>query len=265
MKRNRRRRERKLLARLGAALRVAGLLAAASLAVAGAGRLADWVSGHPYFRLQDIDVTGTRDREAILAWAGIRTGQSVLRLDPRRLERRLEGHPRIRTAAVRRELPGKLRIAVEERRPLAVVLLEEPLFVDREGALFPPEAREMLDDRPYVTGLRPDDLVARPAWTAARLREAAEVLEMWQRHPDWPAVSEVRPEENGEIVVFPQEAKMTIRFGKEVTEEQFSRLSAVLELWRGREAQVSGIDLTVPGQAVLRLRDGAPSARRLRI
>ncbi|MGH7857216.1 MAG: hypothetical protein ACREQY_07760, partial [Candidatus Binatia bacterium] len=91
---------------------------------------------------------------------------------------------------------------------------------------------------------------------------AAKILRLWQRHPDWPAVSEVKPQADGEYLVYPEQSPMAIRFGSEIGEEPFGRLSAVLDLWRGREMQVAAVDLTVPGQAVLRLRAGVKGPER---
>jgi hypothetical protein len=54
---------------------------------------------------------------------------------------------------------------------------------------------------------------------------------------------------------------MVIRFGAEIHEEQFSRLATVFGLWRGREADVAGVDLSVPGQVVLRLRSERDKGR----
>src|SRR5262249_20326764 len=87
-----------------------------------------------------------------------------------------------------------------------------------------------------------------------RLHGAGQVLKLWQRYSGWPQVSEVRPEPAGGFLVYPERTAMVIRFPEDVYPEQFARLSAVFDLWRGRESPVAGVDLSVPGQAVLRLR-----------
>jgi hypothetical protein len=47
---------------------------------------------------------------------------------------------------------------------------------------------------------------------------------------------------------------MVVRFSAEARAEDFSRLSTVFDLWRGREALVAAIDVSMPGQAVTKLR-----------
>ena len=266
MNRNRRRGS-SLFGRIGRMIAVAAVITAATgLGAAATVRVARWAAGHPYFAVREVAVEGTSDPVTVTAWAGIEKGKSLWSIDPERSVFRLLAHPRIRIAEVRREFPDRVEIIIEERRPLAVLMVEAPLFLDEEGAAFPPRLRESLEGYPCVTGFRVRDLSERPAWVEQRLRQTAKLLRLWHRYGDWPEISEVRPEGNGEIVVFPMRSPMTVRFGREVNEEQFARLSAVFGQWRGRESEVAGIDLSVPGQAVLRLRRSAfPAGRRVNI
>lgn len=267
MRRNRRRGSHPLLRTLRAAARVTGTclaLGAAALAVHGVSR---WVITHPYFALAAIEVRGERaaSASAIALWAGIEPGASLWQLDPLVAEERLRANARFRTARVERFFPDRIAIAVEEREPIAIVLSKSgPFFVDSEAQLFPPLDGEPLEGYPYVTGLPTDGEGAPAVWSVDRLRRALAVVDQWNRRGGWPALSEIRPEESGEIVVFPEQNPMAIRFSSDIDAEQFARLETVLTLWRGREAQVAGVDLTVPGQAVLRLRGNLPKPRESR-
>lgn len=267
MKRNRRRgahplvRTARALGRLFAAGAALGL---GALVVQG---VASWVITHPYFSLAAIEVRGERaaSASAIALWAGIEPRASLWEIDPRIAEQRLRANARFRSARVERFFPDRITIAVEEREPVAIVLAPSgPHFVDADAQLFPPLDGEPLEGYPYVTGL-PNDGEGTPAvWSVDRLRRALTVVALWNRRGGWPALSEIRPEESGEIVVFPEQNPMAIRFARELDAEQFARLDTVLTLWRGREAQVAGVDLTVPGQAVLRLRGNLPKPRESR-
>ncbi len=84
------------------------------------------------------------------------------------------------------------------------------------------------------------------------LRAVARLVALWQAHADWPAISEIRPD-GEDLVVFATGSPLAVRFASEAQAEDFTRLSSVLELWHGREAQVAAIDLSLPGQAVLKL------------
>ena len=66
--------------------------------------------------------------DAILAALGIREGGPMLAFDPA-APRRLEQLPWVRTATVERQLPGRVRIALNERVPLALWQLDGALSV----------------------------------------------------------------------------------------------------------------------------------------
>jgi hypothetical protein len=103
-----------------------------------------------------------------------------------------------------------------------------------------------------VTGLAGADPTSAPV--VARLREAARLAVAWRERGQWPAISEIRPGDD-EMLVFVAGTPLAIRFATEARSEDFARLDAVLELWRGREIQVAAIDLTAPGEAVLTMRN----------
>jgi hypothetical protein len=260
VKRNRRRSGKTVLAGLAIAARWSVVLAATAAAVAGVVWAVDRVESHPYFALREIDVEarGAVDAKTLLAWAGIAPGASVWSVHEIEAERRLLAHPRIREAHVECTLPGQVRIRVEERRPVAVLLADRRLLLGPDGVPFPATENEALADLPYVTGLSAGATAA-PA-VARRLREAARLVELWRDRGPWTA-SEIRPD-GDELVVFVVGTPLAVRFSAQPDADDFARLSSVLGLWRGREAQLASIDLSLPGEAVLKLRRAPASARR---
>ena len=253
MRKNRRRGARPVLAVLRTVARLSAVLLVVGLGASVARRAIYWAKAHPYFALREIDVEGrgTLDANTVLAWAGLTPGMSAWGVQERLAERRLLAHPRVREAIVERILPGRVTIHVAERRPVAILLGGEPILLAGDGEVFPAVEAESLDGLPYVTGV-----VARapaaPA-DAERLRAAARLALRWREHAQWPAISEIRSE-GDDLVAFVAGMPLSVRFTAEARADDFARLSAVLELWRGREAQVAAIDLSVPGEAVLKLR-----------
>jgi hypothetical protein len=260
VKHNRRRSGRTVLAGLAMAARWIAALAGTAAAVAGVVWVVDRIESHPYFTLREIDVEarGTLDAKTLLAWAGIAPGASVWSVQEAEAERRLLAHPRIRQAHVERILPGHVRIRVEERRPVAVLLADRPLLLGPDGVAFPATEGEALADLPYVTGLSGSASTS-PA-VARRLRDAARLVELWRDRAPW-AASEIHPD-GDELVVFVVGTPLAVRFSSQPDADDFARLSSVLGLWRGREAQLASIDLSLPGEAVLKLRRARASARR---
>jgi cell division protein FtsQ len=74
------------------------------------------------FRISEIALTGEREvsREDILALAGIGGRTSLLFLDPAQARARLLTNPWIAEATVLKLYPGRLRIAIKERKPFAL-------------------------------------------------------------------------------------------------------------------------------------------------
>jgi cell division protein FtsQ len=261
VKKNRRRRARAVFQVLLRAVRLGCLgflLTAGGLAAA---RAAGWIEAHPYFAVREIDVEtkGRVDAQTLLSWAGLAPGMSIWEAGEAAAEARLLAHPRIRAASVERRFPGQVIVRVEERTPVAILFADEQLLVARDGVAFPPVAGESTRDLPYVTGLAGEDPTSAPV--AARLREAARVATAWRERGQWPAISEIRPGED-EMVVFVAGTPLVVRLATETRSDDFARLDAVLDLWRGREMQVAAIDLTAPGEAVLTMRNRKKAAAR---
>lgn len=240
------------LRRIAAAAGVAALFAGAGVALL---RFEDWAVEHPYFAVRRIavDAHGKLPAGQVVEWAGLRPGMSIWKVDPAAVTAALRSHPRIRGAAVERLLPSEVRVWVEEREPVAVLLAREPAFVDRDGAIFPPLAGEALEGLPYVTGIRDQELRERPYRVREQLRAAAAAIHLWDAHPDWPAISELRPQ-GDDLLVLPVRTPLVVRLGGEAREDAFARLAAILDLWQGRESQLAAIDVSLPGQAIVRLR-----------
>ncbi|HSD09807.1 MAG TPA: FtsQ-type POTRA domain-containing protein [Candidatus Binatia bacterium] len=260
MKRNRRRGARLGIAVLRATARGFVVLVAVAAAFVGAGRTLAWARSHPYFALREIDVEarGRIDPKTLVAWAGLAPGMSIWSVHTAEAENRLLGHPRIRDASLARRLPNQVRIRVDERLPVAILLADPPSFVAGDGAVFPALDGEAIEGFPYITGVSATD--GGSSEGGKRLREAARLVALWQAHAEWPAISEIRPD-GEDFVVYAAGTPLAVRLAPEAQAEDFARLSAILELWRGREAEVATIDLSLPGQGVLKLaRHGKPTS-----
>jgi cell division protein FtsQ len=252
VKKNRRRGARLGIAVLRGAARGLLALLITGAATVGAERALASTKAHPYFALREIDVDsrGRVDPKTLVAWAGLSPGMSIWSVHTAEAERRLLAHPRISAASLERTLPNQVRLRVDERRPVAILLAGRPLLVADDGVAFAALDGEATDGLPYVTGVEP----AAGAYSdgGKRLRAVARLIALWQVHGDWPAISEIRPD-GEDLVVFATGSPLAVRFAADAKNEDFARLSSVLEVWHGREAQVAAIDLSLPGQAVLKL------------
>ncbi|MBI3813406.1 MAG: FtsQ-type POTRA domain-containing protein, partial [Nitrospinae bacterium] len=96
-----------------------------------------YVVSSPYFNISDITLEGNINlkKDEVLSLCNIKTGQSIFSADIDDIYKRLKGHPWIRDAVVKKELPDKLSIKISERSPAAVLKSKGIYLMDNEGVI----------------------------------------------------------------------------------------------------------------------------------
>lgn len=181
-----------------------------------------WMRAGDLLRVREVELVGaTRVRaEEIGALAQLATGASMFGFDPAALRAEIQTHPWVRRASVQRILPDRVRIEIEERVPVALVLVDGDLVeMDGEGVLLP--ARETAPgDLPIVSGARvphpvPWGQVQRDApWSLAAgfVREvealvgAGAILRVSELHLDVARREVTVIEEGGSVMLFSLDA-----------------------------------------------------------
>ncbi|MDG2306386.1 MAG: FtsQ-type POTRA domain-containing protein [Candidatus Binatia bacterium] len=126
-----------------------------------AGPVMRYCMDHRYFAVRGVEVRGTERLSAlrVRSWLGMVEGRSIWRTSPRDLEASLRRYPPIADAHVRRILPDRIEVTVEERVPDVVVRDKRGFFLaDVDGVLFEmarPGAGD-LPELPIVTVARGD-------------------------------------------------------------------------------------------------------------
>jgi cell division septal protein FtsQ len=111
--------------------RRAGLAAFAALLALGAALGArygvEWLAARPFLAVREVRVEGARtaDADELQALSGVTPGTPWLTLDTHGVAFRLESHPSVRRARVRRPWPGRVVLDVTECQPLAVIRVDE--------------------------------------------------------------------------------------------------------------------------------------------
>jgi cell division protein FtsQ len=186
------------------------------------------------------------------------------RVDPAALAARLEAHPWIRRAQVRRDFPRRLVLDVAEREPAAILFIDHLYYVDRTGVVFARLGERDRIDRPFVTGIEAAILAGERAYPRQALRQALKLLQLLHAAGLPFRVSEVHIEREQGITVFPVAPSVALSFGWGRFPLKLARLADVLEAFAGRENQIREIDLTYDAQAVIRLRQQAGGGQRTR-
>jgi cell division protein FtsQ len=219
---------------------------------------------HPYFAISDLEISGEGpllDEQAIRDWLSVHDGASLWDASPARVQERLESHPWIEHARVRREFPNRFEVRVRERVPLAIVVLDDLYYVDRSATMFGPLGPEHSRDYPVITGLRADMPSGSRRWA---LRRALRLLRRCGRRPCFESLSEIHLDPERGVVVYPGAPAVPVVLGWGSWSEKLERAERTLELWEGSTDRLARIDVRFHNQVVVALRPTPETADRPR-
>ncbi len=114
----------------------------------------------PFFRLEDVNFQGNKQvsQLELLQKGGLEDKLNILSLNLSDVKKKMEAIPWVKSVQLRRELPNKLLVAVQERQPLSLVLVDGRLFfLDQEGLAFKKVERREGFTLPVLTGLQKGD------------------------------------------------------------------------------------------------------------
>lgn len=214
---------------------------AAAVATVGAALAAYGTTRSPLLDVDTVAVQGAdhTSSEQVLRAAGMDRRTQMTDLDIDRTVARLEALPWVRTAAVRRDWPGTVEIAVVEREARAVVVApsgEHFAFVDGDGRILghAPAARGQL---PLLVG------VAEVPAPGRRLEGGGPALAVLEALGGQPPVAEVHVRD--EIVDVVLASGTIVQFGRDT--ELGEKVVALRTLARRVDlSRVAAADLRVP-------------------
>ena len=219
---------------------------------------------HPYFVISHVAIHGVGPAltpEDVTAWLGLTDTTTVWEASPGRVRARLEAHPFIGAAAVKRIFPGRLEIVVHERQPQAIAVLGDLFYVDRGGATFGPLRPSDPRNLPIITGLDVDAPEGTRNWM---LRRALRLLRRCEREAPAACVgplSEVHVDADEGLVVFPASPRVPLVLGWGSLHTKLARAERALKEWQGTTDRLARLDLRFRNQVVATVRPvAAPPA-----
>ncbi|MBN1504224.1 MAG: FtsQ-type POTRA domain-containing protein [Candidatus Eisenbacteria bacterium] len=210
------------------------------------------VLGSSLFKLNSVSLRGNRyllDSQ-VLRIAGVEKGTCGLRYDTDKIEARLEKHPRIKSADVKKLLWKKLYIRVEERTPFALVDSHRLLEMDETGAVFEPVDPAVLPDVPIITGLSGKRVKAGDTLKGSQVSQAIAILQRL-RDPEvnlYGQISEVNLRRDGSVILVAVESGVPVNLGSgDVSKRKLQALRVAMA-----DMQQKGL---LPGSVDLRFKD----------
>ncbi len=197
-----------------------------------------------YFRIHDIEFSGcvvTSDRD-LKKFSGISYEMNMLTIDAAAVKSRLQQHPWVEYANVRRIWPDRLEVSIQEHRPLALVAIDGEKgfrYLSRKGENFAVVAPGQDIDFPVITGI---DGITSGSEREKIISEILSFLKLARmNNPNLPAqnVSEIHCTPEGELVIFLVKHPFPIYFGKGDIKRKYYQLRKVLGiLYRKKKGKV---------------------------
>jgi cell division protein FtsQ len=243
-----------------------GAVSARSLIALGAilAGLGTWLTGapvlgalreHPYFSIDSLRIEGYGPRlgEAeVRRWLDLDARPSVWDVDPAWVLGRLRSHPLVAWASVRRQFPGTFEVRLRERRPVAVLLLDDLYYVDRGGAVFGPLGIEDDHDFPVITGISAESPAGQRRWA---VRRALRLLRLADGESGFTTgVSELHFDAVLGTILYPTTPRVPVLLGWGNLREKLDRAGRVLTEWEGMTERLAKVDARFRGQVVVKLR-----------
>jgi cell division protein FtsQ len=134
---------------------------------------------------KNIEIIGNQrlSRAQVLELAKLDSHTNLLALRPTAVEQTLQAHPWIAKAELERRWPNRLALRLTERRPLALVQLEELYYTDLSGSLFKPASTDP-HDFPVITGLTREHFPDEQRPPSALVVQVLKLLALFQEAPE---------------------------------------------------------------------------------
>jgi len=217
------------------------------------------VREHPYFRASEITIRGAGpllSEQMVLTWLGVDERTTVWQLSPLEVRARLEAHPLVARAAVRREFPNRVSISLRERRPEAIAVLDRCYYVDRAGHLLGALGPEHSRDFPLVTGPTLETPTGLRTWL---YRRAARLVRLCQRDGCPRRISEINVDATRGVVLYPTQPRAAVILGWGSWHDKLERWGRVLRVEQRNLDTIQAIDLRYRNQIVVERQPSIPA------
>jgi cell division protein FtsQ len=219
-----------------------------------------WVYVHlledPYFRVKEVEVEGGRKitKETLLSLTVMEGMPNLFSVKLKEVVKQLESHPWIEQVRVRKVFPNKILIQIEERKPMAIIQLEELYYIDTQGEIFSPVGEKDGYNYPYLTGLTRQVLEKDPVEAKRLISKAMELLRivLQEKVPPLEEISEIHMEKTFGIHCFTRSEGLEVKLGWEDFKEKLRRLSLIWSDLKKRGCSAVSIDCSDLKRMVVR-------------
>jgi cell division protein FtsQ len=216
----------------------------------------------------DVDGNSILSDNEILELANVADSLGLCDLDLGLMRGNILKQPFIKDVAINREFPSTLRIAVDERRPVAILSNINLLYVDQEGYLLPHTSSKEVFDLPIISGMKPPiNVMPGEKIESARLQAALEIFSVAKEVDEelYHFISEVNLNDGSDILIYSTQSGMPIIFGEGEVRRKMVYLDAFLKQHARSQGpeNITYVDLRFDKQVVVRWATSGPAKETL--
>ncbi|KUK09970.1 MAG: Polypeptide-transport-associated domain protein FtsQ-type [Clostridia bacterium 41_269] len=115
------------------------------------------------FNIDTLTVKGNKllSREKVIKLSGVKKGTNIFKVNVREIEEKIEDHPVVKNASVKRIFPDTLAVEVQEHKPSAVIAVEGGfVLLDAEGYCIERVEKVSYMSLPIITGVEVEEKVS---------------------------------------------------------------------------------------------------------
>jgi cell division protein FtsQ len=236
----------------GRSKRIVSVVLAGLIIATGAAGLTAWTRTTPLFQLSGIDVGGNRaiTSQLALQMVPIDEGTNIFAIDLEAMEEVLERDPRIRNVTIRRHLPSRIVITIQEREPVLLLSADQLYGVDEENMVIPLGLEEDLNI-PVLTGIFPE-IQPGPGSHYLGIRKGLEIRQtvLGVAPSLLDKISEINVTHPEAVVLYLVQGGTQVRLGPGDLRTQLRRLWIVLSDLAAKGMSVECLDLRFKDQIV---------------
>lgn len=210
-------------------------------------------------RVEDVVVEGNRIVSAaeVLRLAKVPAQNKLFDLDLYAIEQRVMKNAYVKSVAVHRDIPDRVRISIEERVPVAAMVADNLYYLDEEGYVLPSVRSPYTVDLPVVSGsVSKDDVIVGKRSPNKNTLDALYVLSVAREIDEELLlnISEINVRNNGDFVLYTAESGIPVLLGRS---RVGTRLVKFDSFWKAVVApqgphELHYIDLRFDDQVVVR-------------
>ncbi len=215
-----------------------------------------YLSIAPFLQVKEITLElGSRvDPQDVVEIAGLKTGKNLLSLDIATIKSRIEKLPWVEGVRIRRVFPDGLRVSVDERRPFALIHVEDSIFIiDDNGVVFKKAVSEDAVDLPVITGIGIDAILHRENGDLTRAIRLLRIIR--EDYPSlWDSLSEIRLEDGHGLWIYTTDGGAEIYIGDRDFEKRLRRYEMLARRLGGGLRDALLVDLDYKDRVIVRWR-----------